>query len=529
MSVADEIKKFKELLDMGAITQEEFEERKRKLIFSDNKPISENNKNKIEEIQEKKEEIKDTIEVRQEKETPINSIKEKIKKDGTKEIAKDFKDIIKEMFKLVGLIIRYLFALIFIIIGSDTSDFMTLLLGISLLPLVYTLTLKYGGDKATKEKVNKLAIIFPIVCIILMIIFNETNYFNEEKLDLSVGQNYNIELITTPTEYKITSTNEDVLSIENNIIKAKQEGIANVEISIADEVMDSIEINVKYLDLSDFELEINNSIDKDSIHNVQINCVPENASNKQVTLTSSNSKVVTIENGQILAHKPGDCIITATSYNNIVKEYQVTVVEPVTGVEITEPTCTMYVGDTKTLKTKISPNNATEKTLIWTTSDANIANVDNGVVVANSRGSATITATSINGISSSSTITVKEKSPITINNFKYTIDYVGGVEWTFSITNNTDKVINYVNLKWNCYNAVGDPIYDQISWENHVGLQYTGPLEPHKNSGTRRNSTKFYNSNYKKANISYVEVIYADGTNTVIQGNDLLEYEGLIK
>lgn len=522
MSVADEIKKFKELLDMGAITQEEFEERKRKLIFSDEKSNSENDEKK----NDKTEKTQETSKVIKEKETPI---KEKIKKDGSKEVVKDLGDILKEMFKIIGLSARYLFALVFIMIGAETGDFLTLLFGIFLLPLFYTILLKYGGEKATKENVKKMAIIFPIVSLILLIIFSETNYFREEKIDLSVGQNYNLELITAPVEYKITSTNEEVLSVENNIIKAKQEGTANIEISIDDEVRDTIEINVKYLELSDFELDINNYIDKESIHNVQINCVPENASNKQVDLTSSNPKVITIENGQILAHKPGDCIITATSYNNIVKEYQVTVVEPVTGVEITESTCTMYVGDTKTLKTKISPNNATEKTLIWTTSDANVVNVDNGVIVANSRGSAIITASSMNGISSTSTITVKEKSPITINNFKYTIDYVGGVEWTFSITNNTDKVINYVNLKWNCYNAVGDPIYDQISWENHVGLQYTGPLEPHKNSGTRRNSTKFYNSNYKKANISYVEVIYADGTNTVIQGNDLLEYEGLIK
>ena len=108
------------------------------------------------------------------------------------------------------------------------------------------------------------------------------------------------------------------------------------------------------------------------------------------------------------------------------------------------------------------------------------------------------------------------------------MDYVGGVEWTFSITNNTEKVINYIKIKWDCFNAVGDPIYDEISWKNYVGLTYTGPLKPHKNSGTKRNMTKFYNSSYASATLSYIEIIYEDGTTKVIEGVDLASYENLI-
>lgn len=531
MSVADEIKKFKELLDMGAITQEEFDKKKKELIYN-NQEISE--KDELDNSKKETEEIilepqRENTKVENEaKDMSHSTIKSNSKDTNSNKAINELNKIIKKIFKGAWTVLRYFIAILFIFVGF-LGEPISLLFGISLLPLTYKLISKYAKDKLSKKTIKNLAIILPIVMLILVGVFSEPNYFSEVTLDMAVGQNYNINLLSVPENYKIISSNEDIVFIENNVLNAKQEGTATVEIHIDDEVKDKIEINVKYLELSDFELLINSSFDKNSTNDIQFNYSPQNASNKQISIASSNEKIVSIENGQLIAKKPGECVITATSYNNIVKEYQVTVVEPVTAVEITEPAFAMYVGDTKNLNTKISPNNATDKTLIWSSSDSNIVSVDNGVLTAKARGSVTITATSNNGISSSCIVNVREKSPISIKNFKYTVDYVGGIEWTFSITNNTDKVINYVILKWNCYNAVGDPVYDQITWENYVSLKYTGPLEPHKNSGTRRNTTKFYNSNYNQANISYVEVIYADGTNTIIEGSDLLEYEGLIK
>ena len=521
MSVADEIKKFKELLDMGAITQEEFDKKKKELIY-DNQEITE----KEEPISLQTDKNSDNKD--ESKEKTYNTIKSEQKNNTSSKAINDLNKIIKKVFKGSWTVFRYMIAILFIFVGF-LGEPVSLLFGISLLPLTYKILEKYTKDKLSKKNIKTLAIILPIVIVMLLGIFVEPTYLKEAKLDLAVGQNYEIQFASVPEEYKLISSNENIVVVENNILNAKEEGSATIELHIENEVKEKIEINVKYLELSDFELLINNSFDKNSTNNIQINYLPQNASNKQITITSNNEKIAKIENGQLITKEPGECIITATSYNNIVKEYKITVVEPVASVEITEPAFSMYAGDTKNVNTKISPKNATDKTLTWTSSDNNIVSVDNGVLTAKARGSVTITATSHNGISSSCIVNVKEKSPISINNLKYTVDYVGGIEWTFSITNNTDKVINYVILKWNCYNAVGDPIYDQISWENSVSLRYTGPLGPHKNSGTKRNTTKFYNSNYSKANISYVEVIYADGTNTIIQGTDLLAYEGLIK
>lgn len=106
----------------------------------------------------------------------------------------------------------------------------------------------------------------------------------------------------------------------------------------------------------------------------------------------------------------------------------------------------------------------------------------------------------------------RKQSPITISNWTYNIDSAGGVEWKLNIKNNTDKQIKYVTLQWDCYNAVGDLIYDEISWKTYCRMRYTGPLDAHSTSQRIRNTTKFYNYNLKSYKLTEVIVEYMDGT-----------------
>ena len=113
----------------------------------------------------------------------------------------------------------------------------------------------------------------------------------------------------------------------------------------------------------------------------------------------------------------------------------------------------------------------------------------------------------------------KQKSPVTISGWTYTIDSVGGVEWNFKLTNNSDKTIKYVVMEWNCYNAVGDLIYDEISGKSSHSVRYTGPLEAKHTSNVQRNTTLFYNYNYKSAKLTKLQVEFMDGT--IINVNSL--------
>ena len=107
---------------------------------------------------------------------------------------------------------------------------------------------------------------------------------------------------------------------------------------------------------------------------------------------------------------------------------------------------------------------------------------------------------------------IKKQSPVTVVGMRWTMDYVGGVEWTFKIRNNSDKEIKYITFQWGCYNAVGDPIRDEISRKDYVRLKYTGPLAPGETTDSKRNTTLFYNHSYANMKWNEITVEYMDGT-----------------
>ena len=82
----------------------------------------------------------------------------------------------------------------------------------------------------------------------------------------------------------------------------------------------------------------------------------------------------------------------------------------VTSIKLNKSKKSLNIGDTFTLTATIKPNDATNKSVTWSSSDTSVATVDeNGVVTAVSEGTATITATASNGVEASCTVTVKQK------------------------------------------------------------------------------------------------------------------------
>ena len=83
----------------------------------------------------------------------------------------------------------------------------------------------------------------------------------------------------------------------------------------------------------------------------------------------------------------------------------------IVSISLDKSSANLDVGESLTLTATINPNNATEKTIRWSTSNPDIASVSNGVVTAKTVGSATITAYSSNGLSASCTVTVTAPDP----------------------------------------------------------------------------------------------------------------------
>lgn len=125
--------------------------------------------------------------------------------------------------------------------------------------------------------------------------------------------------------------------------------------------------------------------------------VPENAYNKTVLWSTSNSKVVTVsKDGVITAVKSGKATITAASQDTGKKATcKVTVsVIPVTSFSLNTTEINQEEGTSYQLEaTEIQPEGATYSTIRWESSNPKIASVDaNGLVSLNKAGMAVVTA-----------------------------------------------------------------------------------------------------------------------------------------
>lgn len=85
----------------------------------------------------------------------------------------------------------------------------------------------------------------------------------------------------------------------------------------------------------------------------------------------------------------------------------------VSGVALDKKVATVNVGKTVTVKATVTPANADNKTLVWTSSNTKIATVSNGVVKGVKAGRVIITAKTTDGSNISATCTVTVKQPVT--------------------------------------------------------------------------------------------------------------------
>ena len=131
------------------------------------------------------------------------------------------------------------------------------------------------------------------------------------------------------------------------------------------------------------------------------NVAPDNASIKTVTWSSSDTSVATVDaNGKVTSLGEGSATITATTDDGgFTADCEVTVnVVAVTGISLDKDIATIEIGKSTQLTATISPENATNKNVTWSSSNTSVATVDeDGLVTAVAEGSATITVTTEDG------------------------------------------------------------------------------------------------------------------------------------
>ena len=152
--------------------------------------------------------------------------------------------------------------------------------------------------------------------------------------------------------------------------------------------------------------------------------LPENANNKQVIWTSSDPKIVKVNEttGYITGVKEGTAIITVkTLINDISTDCVVNVTGKdvlISGISFYQKNINIAVGYTHTLSYAVNPKNASGTNLTFSSSDPSVAIVNqDGIIKGLKEGNAIITVSARNGIVKDTTyVTVYKKGTTTVVN-----------------------------------------------------------------------------------------------------------------
>lgn len=244
-----------------------------------------------------------------------------------------------------------------------------------------------------------------------------------------------------------TSSDEAVATVdEDGLVTAVGPGAAEITVSVADGNISStclvtVTVTATGVTVPETSELVTNG---ENTANLDAKATPEDATGITVTYESSDPSIVTVdETGLVTAVANGEADITttltqvndmatgetATAENSTQTEplvltatTHVVVTTKVEAITLDNTEGILTVGNTHKINASVTPENATDLTVTWTSSDNNIATVDaDGNVKAVAVGNATITASAGN---------VSAEYALTVNNI--TCSYCGGTGHTSS-------------------------------------------------------------------------------------------------
>jgi uncharacterized protein YjdB len=273
---------------------------------------------------------------------------------------------------------------------------------------------------------KKIFLFFPVVFFVSCIneiVHNEGDDSNDDtgyesltlednSIELNIGDKYQLNLSYTPSNLpapKCTyiAFSPGIANVDGNgQITALKEGRTKITVTPASglnlmPVECTVTVNPalsERITLSETAL---NLITGDT-KQLTFEIFPPETSNKEVKWESSNTEVVTVDNGLIAAISPGTAIVRVTAKDNSSSaECRITVSPPpVEGITITNDvsTITLMINETFQINEKVHPENAGNKNVSWSVDDNSVASISStGLVTAKKIGTTTAKVTTAEG------------------------------------------------------------------------------------------------------------------------------------
>ena len=237
----------------------------------------------------------------------------------------------------------------------------------------------------------------------------ESIILNTTSLTLKVGDEatlYGIVMPFNATNRKITwsTSNPDVAVYSDDKVKAIGKGKATItatagkvsavcEVTVNPQQGETVMPTAITLSSESLTLRRNETV------KLTATLAPENVTEKQITWASLNSDIARVDSeGNVTAVKGGNTVISATTVNGLVATCKIKVDVKVESIKLDREEISAETGSYFILLPTITPDDATDKTLTWSTTASDIAEVDaEGKVTVKAIGRAEIRATANDG------------------------------------------------------------------------------------------------------------------------------------
>lgn len=279
--------------------------------------------------------------------------------------------------------------------------------------------------------------------------------FDKNEISIKMGESETLKVIHEPSDlsapsYTWESSNEDVATVTNGKVAAISVGEATIKVTASQLGLTTsckikvnpVEAETIVLNTTNQELKIGDEFQ------LTATIEPENTTDKSITWESNDDKIATVtEEGLVKAVGVGKAIITVTSGNvSVTCNIEVEPIQ-VTGISLSHEDIEIEITDEFELQATISPEDATNKKIIWNSSDEKIAKVsENGLITGVDVGKAIITAKSEDGDHTAQVnVTVNLKGiKLTQNNIL--LAFPNGTEVIHVLYTHNDEA--YLEAKW---------------------------------------------------------------------------------
>ena len=229
---------------------------------------------------------------------------------------------------------------------------------------------------------------------------------DREEATIHLGSSLTLVATVRPenaTDASVTwdSSNKSVATVEDGVVTPIKEGLTIITAKAGSRVTScSVKVLAALVPLESVSLDKTElTIEVEQSASLVYTLNPTNADVESLEWKSSDPSIASVEDGVVTGLAVGKTDVTIT-VNGITASCEVKVKEkfiPAESVSLSEVIAALPIGGTLTLIATVLPENATDKSVTWTSSAPEIASVEEGVVTGHSKGSATITVRTVNG------------------------------------------------------------------------------------------------------------------------------------